>query len=325
MRHGLSGIVVSLVLAVIALFVGSYLPLLGSSVLALVLGMLLSNGWGVQDQWQEGLTYVSKRFLQWAIILLGFTFSIQEVSAIGLSSLRLSLVTIGIAFVTAYLVGKRLGLASPLTLLIGFGTAICGGSAIAAASPIIEADDESIALSMSTIFCFNIMAVMVFPALGHALQLSDIDFGLWAGTAVNDTSSVLAAAYSYSQEAGDNATIVKLARALMIIPSCLLMAGVKYYRSRQQAVKVSVSSLFPWFILWFLLASIISSTGLLPTVALVSAKKTSQLLMAMALVGIGSKVSLQSIKQAGFKPLLLGFLTWIAVALSSLVLQQMLV
>lgn len=321
-RRRLSGLIVSFTVALLALWLGGFVPLIGSSLLAMLLGIVLNHRFGIKSSWEVGLAYSSKQLLQWAIIILGLTFSIREVSEVGLSSLRLSLLTIVLAFGTAYALGRYLKAKSTLTLLIGFGTAICGGSAIAAASPILEADDDDIALSLATIFCFNLVAVLLFPILGHLLGLSDLAFGLWAGTAINDTSSVLAAAYSYSQVSGDYATIVKLARALMIVPSCLLMVLVKHYRFRHQALNFSVGQLFPWFIVWFLVASVISSLGFFPSAWFVYAKKLSQLLMAMALVGIGSKVSWASVRKAGLRPILVGLVTWGVVAISGLLLQR---
>lgn len=315
------GILVSFALAMLAFLLGQQFPLVGSSVLAIVLGILLKNSIGIKASWEPGLTYSGKYLLQLAIIVLGATFSIREVSEIGLSSLRLSLLTIAIAFIVAYSMGRYLKVPKNLAILIGFGTAICGGSAIAAASPVLNAEDEDIALSLSTIFLFNILAVFIFPFLGHVMAMSDLQFGLWAGTAINDTSSVVAASYSYSTVAGDYATIVKLARALMIVPSCVLMAMVRVYQSKQQQVKMSMVSIFPWFILWFLFASLLSSFGLFSPKIIVMAKKVSQCLMAMALVGIGSKVSLETFKKAGVKPFVLGLTTWVSIAISSLLLQ----
>lgn len=153
------------------------------------------------------------------------------------------------------------------------------------------------------------------------MQMTDYNFGLWTGTAINDTSSVVAAGYSYSQKAGDFATIVKLSRALMIVPACLILTGIKFYRSKKSQQNFSFRKIFPWFILWFLVASLLSSTGIFPKSAIPYAKMMSQFLMAMALAGIGCKVSFKQFREAGLKPLLTGLLTWISVAVSSLILQ----
>ena len=317
----LPGILLSFGIAAVSIFLGGLLPLIGSSVLAIVFGIVLNNSMKLPAVFQEGLSYSGKKLLQYSIIFLGFSMSIGQVSETGISSLRISLITILIAFLAAYLAGRFFKMNRVLTILIGFGTAICGGSAIAAASPILEADEEEIALSISTIFFFNILAVFIFPFLGHLLQMSDAFFGTWAGTAINDTSSVVAAGYTYSPSAGDLATIVKLSRALMIVPACLLFAAYRYIKSKQSAQKTNLKQIFPWFIAWFVLASLISSLGFLPAAVIPYTKFISQWLMAMALAAIGAKVSFKQFKQAGAAPLLTGAFAWFCVAVSSLIIQ----
>ena len=321
MKKYLPGILLSFGIAAVSIFLGGLFPLIGSSVLAIVFGIVLNNSMKLPAVFQEGLSYSGKKLLQYSIIFLGFAMSIGQVSETGISSLRISLITILIAFLAAYLAGRFFKMNRVLTILIGFGTAICGGSAIAAASPILEADEEEIALSISTIFFFNILAVFIFPFLGHLLQMSDAFFGTWAGTAINDTSSVVAAGYTYSQSAGDLATIVKLSRALMIVPACLLFAAYRYIKSKQSAQKTNLKQIFPWFIAWFVLASLISSLGFLPAAVIPYTKFISQWLMAMALAAIGAKVSFKQFKQAGAAPLLTGAFAWFCVAVSSLIIQ----
>ena len=317
----LPGILLSFGIAAVSIFLGGLLPLIGSSVLAIVFGIVLNNSMKLPAVFQEGLSYSGKKLLQYSIIFLGFSMSIGRVSETGISSLRISLITILIAFLAAYLAGRFFKMNRVLTILIGFGTAICGGSAIAAASPILEADEEEIALSISTIFFFNILAVFIFPFLGHLLQMSDAFFGTWAGTAINDTSSVVAAGYTYSSSAGDLATIVKLSRALMIVPACLIFAAYRYIQSKQSAQKTNLKQIFPWFIAWFVLASLVSSLGFLPAAVIPYTKFISQWLMAMALAAIGAKVSFKQFKQAGAAPLLTGAFAWFCVAVSSLIIQ----
>lgn len=321
MKKYLPGILLSFGIAAVSIFLGGLLPLIGSSVLAIVFGIVLNNSMKLPAFFQEGLSYSGKKLLQYSIIFLGFSMSIGQVSETGISSLRISLITILIAFLAAYLAGRFFKMNRVLTILIGFGTAICGGSAIAAASPILEADEEEIALSISTIFFFNILAVFIFPFLGHLLQMSDAFFGTWAGTAINDTSSVVAAGYTYSPPAGDLATIVKLSRALMIVPACLIFAAYRYIKSKQSAQKTNLKQIFPWFIAWFVLASLVSSLGFLPAAIIPYTKFISQWLMAMALAAIGAKVSFKQFKQAGAAPLLTGAFAWFCVAVSSLIIQ----
>ena len=315
------GILLTFGLAVLAVILGDMMPIIGSAVFAIIFGMLVSNFYTLPSDFKPGINYSAKKLLHYSIIALGFTMSFAQVQQTGLESLQVTLVTIVAAFLTAALVGKWLGLSDHLRTLVGFGTAICGGSAIAAASPIIKADDEEIALSISTIFLFNIIAVFLFPFLGHVLQMTDAQFGLFAGTAINDTSSVVAAGYSYSQTAGDLATIVKLSRALMIVPTCLLFAGVRYIRSKSTKKKIELKKIFPWFILWFMCASLISSLRIVPSFFLVFTKLSSQWFMAMALVGIGTQVSFGQFKRAGVAPLLTGAFAWFVVAVTSLIIQ----
>lgn len=323
-RGKYNGVLLCLFMAFLSMILGEKFKLIGSSVFAVVIGILYRNIIEVDEKLQKSLKPIGKYFLQYSIIALGFTFSFAKITRTGGSSLSISIVTILLSFLTALFIGKKLSLSSKLSTLIGFGTAICGGSAIAAASPIVEADEQEIALSISTIFLFNIVAVFVFPFLGRLMGMDNQMFGIWAGTAINDTSSVVAAGYSYSQEAGDIATIVKLARALMIVPSCFIMAGIKIYKDKKSEQKINVLKIVPWFILWFLSASALSSLGVIPKEILPIAKKISQVLMAMALFAIGTQVSFEEFKKAGLKPILTGAGAWFVVAVTSLIMQKLL-
>lgn len=318
------GIAIAAGFALCAMFLGNLFPIIGSSVFALILGILLNELTDLPENARLGLNWSGKKLLQYSIIFMGFSLPIATVASTGLSSLKISLPTITVAFLAAIIFGKVFHLKSHLRTLIGFGTAICGGSAIAAAAPIIEADEEEIALSMSTIFFFNILAVFIFPVLGHLWHMSNFHFGLWSGTAINDTSSVVAAGFSYSKAAGELATIVKLSRALMIVPVCLGLIGLKLFRTKQEGSKKGMlKKIVPWFIIWFIVASILSSIGIVPKVVIPYLKEISQLFMAMALIGIGSKVSWNQFRSAGAAPLLVGFISWFCVAGSSLILQML--
>ncbi|AGY82121.1 YeiH family protein [Carnobacterium inhibens] len=315
------GLFLSIALALIATLLGTVFPIIGSAVFAIVLGLLLNNTLGIPADFQPGIKFSSKKILQASIILLGFSLSIQDIGTTGLSSLSVTLITIAVAFISAFLIGKWLKIPLNTKTLIAVGTAICGGSAIAAVSPIIEAEEDEVALSISTIFLFNVVAVFLFPFLGHLMNLSDAGFGLWAGTAINDTSSVVAAGYSYSETAGDYATIVKLTRATLIIPVSLIIAGIQIYKKKQHSEKIPLKQLFPWFILWFVVASLISSTGILPEAFISGAKWLSRFMIAMALGSIGLSANLKELLRTGKKPVLLGLITWFFVAASSLLIQ----
>ncbi|MCW5578809.1 MAG: putative sulfate exporter family transporter, partial [Dokdonella sp.] len=191
--------------------------------------------------------------------------------------------------------------------------------------PIIKPDEHDTALAVSTIFLFNVVAVLVFPPLGHLLHLSDLGFGLWAGTAINDTSSVVAAGYSYSHAAGDYATIVKLTRATLIIPISLILALVVAARAKHDgAAEFSLRHIFPWFILGFLAASALRTAGLVPTALLAPLHLAAGFLIIVALTAIGLSADLRRMLASGARPILLGFGAWVAVSLASLAVQGLL-
>ena len=218
------------------------------------------------------------------------------------------------------IVGCRLRLSENIRTLIGVGTAICGGSAIAATAPVIKADDREVAYAISTIFLFNILAVFIFPPVGHLLQMSDMGFGIWAGTAINDTSSVVAAGYAFGDEAGNMATIVKLARSLMIVPVTLALT-LLFAKKKGQGSNFNLVEVFPWFVLGFLAASIINTLGFVPLEVAQGLARTGKLVIIIALTAIGLKTNLRKMFSYGLRPIVLGFACSVSVALTSLGIQ----
>ncbi|GLQ90404.1 hypothetical protein GCM10007898_39800 [Dyella flagellata] len=314
-------------IAMAAWWLGRLVPLIGGPVFGIVIGIAVRNLLSPGDSFNPGIQFASKQILQWSIIALGFGLSLTQVAKTGLESLSVTLVTMTVAFVSAWLLGRTMKVHDKLQVLIGVGTAICGGSAIAAVTPIIKPDDHDTAFAISTIFLFNIVAVLLFPLLGHALHLSDLGFGLWAGTAINDTSSVVAAGYSYSTAAGDYATIVKLTRATLIIPICLVLAIVVAMRHKRAAKQDGVTGdfslrrIFPWFILWFLVASAVRTAGLVPTAIQPAIHLSAEFMIIVALTAIGLSANLRKMASTGVRPILLGLGVWAAVSISSLLVQ----
>jgi uncharacterized integral membrane protein (TIGR00698 family) len=327
LRQRAPGLLLAVAIGLLALCLGRWLPLIGGPVIGIVLGILVRNLLSPGERYTPGIAFTGKKVLQWSIIALGFGLSLDQVAKTGLESLSVTLVTMTVAFLAAWLLGRWLGVHDKLKILIGVGTAICGGSAIAAVTPIIRPDDHDTAFAISTIFLFNLVAVLLFPLLGHLMHLSDLGFGLWAGTAINDTSSVVAAGYSFSKTAGDYATIVKLTRATLIIPVCLILAfAVAAREKRKQAQAGSVgqfhlASIFPWFILWFLVASAIRTAGLIPLAVQPSIHMLAEFLIIVALTAIGLSANLRKMAASGARPILLGLGVWVAVAVSSLLVQ----
>lgn len=316
------GVFLCSIIAVIATLLGQWFPIIGGIIFSIILGIIISNAIKLPDQYQPGIKFTSKKILQYAIIVMGFTLNLRVVVAMGLSSLPITLTTITAALLTSLWLGKVMNIGENIRTLIGVGTAICGGSAIAAASPIVDAKEDEVAFSLSTIFLFNIIAVFIFPVIGHTIGLSDIGFGHFAGTAINDTSSVVAAGYAYSETAGDTATIVKLVRALMIIPVCLLLVMVQLKKSEKKAF--SIKKVFPWFILYFFLASVVTSIINLPEAIISYIKMLSTFMISIAMAGIGLSVSIKQFRTIGIKPVLLGASVWFVVAGISLIMQWLL-
>lgn len=319
------------------------LEVIGAPVLSIISGIIIAMFIKDKAPLKEGITFTSKKILQYAVILLGFGLNLMTIGKVGMTSLPIILSTISISLIIAFVLYKRFKIPSKTAILIGVGSSICGGSAIAATAPIIDADDDEIAQSISVIFLFNILAALIFPTLGSMIGLTNEGFGLFAGTAVNDTSSVTAAASTWDTLHKTNgavleyATIVKLTRTLAIIPITLALAFIRMHKEKSRAngesSKVSLKSIFPTFILYFVLASIITTiiTSICTGTALDIANETfgflkqlSKFLIVMAMGAIGLNTDLKKLIQSGAKPILLGFSCWIGITAVSLLLQHFL-
>ncbi|APC39314.1 YeiH family protein [Clostridium estertheticum] len=325
-KNNFLGMALSILLALAAWKLGNLVPIVGGPVFGIVLGIIINNTIGKPKVTLPGIMFTSKKILTWAIVVLGAGLSLTQVLKTGLSSFSVTIFTLAASFITAFAVGKLLGIPYKLKALIGVGTAICGGSAIAAISPIIEADDMEISYSISTIFLFNIIAVLIFPPIGHLLRFSDKAFGLWAGTAINDTSSVVAAGYAYSNVAGAYATIVKLTRTTMIIPISLIFAFVTAYKKKKESkqdskVNYSFRKIFPWFIIWFLVASLLNTLGIFKGDSLTYINTTGRFMIVTAMSAIGLNTDLKKMVSNGVRPILLGLIVWFSVANVSILVQ----
>ncbi|SFM13596.1 YeiH family protein [Pelosinus propionicus] len=314
------GVFIVTMIAIPAWYLGTAVPLVGGPIFGILFGMTLAF-LKRPASLNLGISFTAKKVLQYAIILLGFEMNLFHVFSVGSQSLLIMISTISAALITACLVGRYLRLEENVNILIGVGTAICGGSAIAATAPVIAATDKEVAYSISTIFLFNIAAVFIFPFLGHIFNMSDMGFGMWAGTAINDTSSVVAAGYSYSQAAGSFATIVKLTRTLMIIPITIALA-ILASRKAENASSFRLSKIFPWFIFGFVVASIVSTIGFLPSSLCLTLAQIGKFFIVMAMAAIGLNTHLKQLISNGVKPIFLGLSCWIAVAIVSLAVQH---
>ena len=328
------GIILSVGVALLACWLESLLPihLIGSAVIAMFIGMILNYFLRDTKVFASGLKFTSKKILKFAIILLGLSLNITTILNVGKMSLTVMIFTLLTCFGGGYFIGKALGLNWKLSNLISAGTGICGGSAIAAIAPTIDADDNDVAYAMSATFLFDMAMIVLFPIMGQAMGMTDQAFGIWAGTAVNDTSSVVATGYAFSEGAGDYATMVKLTRTLAIIPTVITFAFVQLRLKRKEALansqngselkaNFSITKIFPWFILGFLAMSIVASVFPLPAAVVSGTKRTSKFLMVCALAAIGLNTSFSSMKKAGIRPMIHGFIISTLVVIVALVVE----
>jgi uncharacterized integral membrane protein (TIGR00698 family) len=311
--HLAPGVAAAAVVAAVALGAAVFLPLVGAPVLALALGIAIAAFREPTARLRPGLRVTSRVVLQAGIVVLGATFSLGEIGSVGVRTLPVMLGTLAAALVVAVVAGRALGVADPLRTLVGVGTGICGASAIAAVSGIIGAAELEIAYAVSTIFVFNIVAVVLFPPIGHLLGLSQSAFGLWAGTAVNDTSSVVATAYAYGHAAGAHAVVVKLTRTTMIVPLVLVLA---LKRGRTVPWRTAV----PWFLVVFAAAATLRTAGVVPASASSPLQRTAVVLVTVALAAIGLSTRVSALRRTGPRPLLLGLAVWCAVAVTGLLI-----
>lgn len=311
----LPGFIAALLIALIAKSAAS-LPganLIGASIISMFVGMLF-HAYFKSSALIPGIRFTSKKILKFAIVLLGASLSIETILTVGKHSLTVMIFTLLTCFGGGYFIGKSLGLNWKLSNLISAGTGICGGSAVAAIAPVVDAEDTDIAYAISATFLFDMFMILMFPFMGRWLGLTDMQYGLWAGTAVNDTASVVAAGYAFSDAAGDFATMVKLTRTLSIIPAVLFFAYLNTTLKQKQevqssgtATKVNFLTLFPWFIVGFVALAVVNSFGLIPQSVSLVAKDTSKFLMVAALGAIGMNTSFKDLKKLGMAPMVHGF------------------
>ena len=329
------GVALSVGVAALACFIESLLPihLIGSAVIAMFIGMVLNHFLKGRTVFAPGLKLTSKKILKLAIILLGLSLNITTILHVGKLSLIVMVFTLLTCFGGGHFIGKALGLNWKLSNLISAGTGICGGSAIAAIAPTIDAEDVDVAYALSATFLFDMAMIVLFPIMGRAIAMSDEAFGIWAGTAVNDTSSVVATGYAFSEGAGDFATMVKLTRTLAIIPTVLTFALVQMGIKRKEArasgankkeikANFSFTKVFPWFILGFLAMSIVATIFPIPGEVVSTTKTISKFLMVCALAAIGVSTSFKDMKKAGIKPMVHGFIISALVVVVALLVEM---
>ncbi len=330
-----SGLLLCLLISIPSWFLGKQFPIVGGAVIAILLGMLVTVFFKNKGSMAPGIQFTSKKILQWAVILLGFGLDLNIVLQTGKQSLPIIVCTIATSLIIAYVLHKLLHIPSKISTLVGVGSSICGGSAIAATAPVIRADDEEVAQAISVIFFFNVLAAILFPILGSAIgfdTMSGDAFGIFAGTAVNDTSSVTAAASTWDSMWGlgtqtlDKAVTVKLTRTLAIIPITLVLAFLQTRKGQtKDGEKVQMRKIFPFFILYFIAASLLTTVAIHFGVAasVFSPIKTlSKFFIVLAMAAIGLNTDIVKLIKTGGTPLIMGACCWVGITGVSLLLQH---
>lgn len=333
------GLLLCIVISIPSWFLGKQFPIVGGAVIAIISGMVITLFLKKKDNLSSGIKFTSKKILQWAVVLLGFGLDLGVVLQTGKQSLPIIVCTITTSLVIAYALHKLMHIPGKISTLVGVGSSICGGSAIAATAPVIDADDEEVAQAISVIFFFNVLAAIIFPTFGALIGFDTTSgeaFGIFAGTAVNDTSSVTAAASTWDSmwhlgsATLDKAVTVKLTRTLAIIPITLVLAFIRMRKEKkagQEGNKVSFKSIFPMFILYFIAASLITTVSVHFGVSagiFKPLKELSKFFIVMAMSAIGLNTNIVELVKTGGKPIVMGACCWVGITGVSLLLQNLL-
>ncbi|WP_080846212.1 YeiH family protein [Cytobacillus gottheilii] len=307
------GILFVFLIALLANYAGSLFPVIGGAVFSLLIGFLIRQFFSVPDIAGPGVSYTLKKLLKLAIILLGFGFSFTQIFQVGLDALIIVTIAVITGVFLTFFISRLAGLHGNIPLLIGLGTGICGATAIVTSGSIIKAKEEETLYAVNTIFAFNVLAVVIYPLIGNMLALSDHDFGVWAGAAIHDTSSVVAAGYSFSNEAGDTSVVVKLIRTLLLVPVAVALSflfsmkskGSNGTETKWSAVKKS----FPVFILFFAGAAALNTFVSLPESWTEQTSSLAKFIITMVMASVGLGTDFKKIKAAGLRPLLVGLVS----------------
>lgn len=334
-KSNYKGLLLSLAIAIPSWFLGKCFPIIGGAVIAIIAGMIVTLFIKDKSDFESGIKFTSKKILQWAVVLLGFGMNLMVILQTGRQSLPIIVSTIATSLIVSYILHRVMHIPGKISTLVGVGSSICGGSAIAATAPVIDADDEEVAQSISVIFFFNVLAALIFPTLGSMLGFSHDSgtaFGIFAGTAVNDTSSVTAAAstwdsmWNLGSATLDTAVTVKLTRTLAIIPITLVLALMHTKKASNNGNKnFRLKSIFPMFIVYFILASIITTIAVSAGADISifnPIKELSKFFIVLAMAAIGLNTNVVKLIKTGGKPIILGFCCWISITIVSLLMQH---
>jgi uncharacterized integral membrane protein (TIGR00698 family) len=305
------GVVICLAVAAVLAFLEEVIPALPGPMIAIVAGVALGRVW--EPLLAPGAAAAGRFLLRAGIVLLGARLSMDQVRAVGLDAALVILPCVVLGAFVAWVLARRLGLPPSLSALLAVGTAICGNSAIAACAPLIRTNEDEVATAIATVTVYGSFALVAFPLIGAALNLSSHEFGLWAGAAINDTSQVVASAFSFSSSAGATATIVKLTRNLFILLAVVVVPALPALRRAERSSR-RIATVVPWFVFGFVALAAFVSLVDVPEDALEVAGTLSKVLILAALVGIGVRATSLELNRSLTKPLLVGLGSGVLVA-----------
>ncbi len=330
------GLFICFIIALPSWTLGKKFPVIGGPMIAIIAGMIITLFWNDKSEAEKGIKFASKYILQTAVVFLGFGLNLNVILQTGRQSLPIILCTISTSLIIAFILHKIMRISGNISTLIGVGSSICGGSAIAATAPVIDADDDEVAQAISVIFFFNVLAALLFPIFGKMIGFDTLTgeaFGIFSGTAINDTSSVTAAASTWDSmwnlgtQTLDKAVTVKLTRTLAIIPITLVLGIIKSRTSYEEEVDFDLKKSFPVFIIYFIIASLITTVALnigIPSNVFAPLKDFSKFCIIIAMGAIGLNSNIIKLIKSGGKPIILGGICWIGITAASLIMQHIL-
>jgi hypothetical protein len=330
------GLFICFIIALPSWTLGKKFPVIGGPMIAIITGMIIALFWNDKNEAEKGIKFTSKYILQTAVVFLGFGLNLNVILQTGRQSLPIILCTTSTSLIIAFILHKIMRISGNISTLIGVGSSICGGSAIAATAPVIDADDDEVAQAISVIFFFNVLAALLFPILGKMIGFDTLTgeaFGIFSGTAINDTSSVTAAASTWDSmwnlgtQTLDKAVTVKLTRTLAIIPITLVLGIIKSRTSYEEDMDFDLMKSFPAFIIYFIIASVITTIALyigIPSNIFAPLKDISKFCIIMAMGAIGLNSNIIKLVKSGGKPIILGGICWMGITVASLIMQHIL-
>lgn len=330
MIKNLNGIIFSLIIAYISMYIANLFTALHINpfIIAIFLGVLIANTIKIPDSFKPGITFTSKKILRFAIILLGFKISINEIMNLGLNSLLVITLSVISCYIFTVWIGQKIGVDKKLSTLLASGTSICGASAIIATNEVIKADDKDAAISVGIISIVGTFFMILLPIIFYALKLNQNMYSVWVGSSIQEVAQVVGAGFSVNDETGKLSSLIKMSRVTFIVPMTfyLLFTEMKTIKKETSTKKLDLKSLnIPWFVLMFIVVIFINSLNIIPKEIVKTIIYIDNLLLTASMFCLGLGISISKLKEAGRKPIYLGFISAIQISLTAFIASYFLI